>query len=474
MKLALNRSGSLWNAIQEQKDLKKTVTWLHQAIEKSRTEKPFDFFDDALNNICPFDGASSGWKAFTTCLGADSIDPLDEFLSYCLSKEEDGIFSLEEMVAVFEASTIEIKRDTEDGDKDGANQVRIMTVHASKGMEAPIVFLPDTMSVPNRGKIDALQWIKSRKDKADIPLWAAKSANGCTLYQSLKDESYNRQIAEHMRLLYVALTRPKDRLYIMGESKKETLDDNCWYKLVRDAFAHLPHAEISGGLRIESAQSEPVKEEEQRKPSNMEESQLPQWVFERAEDDRIERYKVIQPSRLLLGDEAVLSPLFDDGTTPINRFLRGNLTHKLFQILPDLPQSSRESAARKFLNRMGADLSETIRENIISETIAILNDSVFAEVFGENSLAEVPISGDMGDGRMISGQIDRLVIGHNKILIVDFKTNRPSPPSENGIPEAYINQMKAYKTALSRIFEGKEVLCALLWTDKPLLMPVSV
>ena len=89
-------------------------------------------------------------------------------------------------------------------------------------------------------------------------------------------------------------------------------------------------------------------------------------------------------------------------------------------------------------------------------------------------MAEVPVSGDLGDGRMISGQIDRLVIGHNKILIVDFKTNRPSPRYPDDIPTSYKNQLKAYKTALSKIFPDRDIACALLWTDQPLLMPISV
>lgn len=471
MNLALNRSESLWETLQKFKEANLAIDWLKRVILKSKTEKPFDFFDDILNAVCPFDGISSGWKAFTTCLGADCIDPLDEFLSYCLSKEDEGVFSLEELVALLQSSTIEIKRDTEEGDKDGPNQVRIMTVHASKGLEAPIVFLPDTIGVPGKGKIDALQWIEN--DKSAIPLWSARTSDGCRLYKELKDESYDAAMAEYMRLLYVALTRPKDRLYIMGESKSEKLKEDCWYNLIRDAFLELPHKQISGGLRIETDQIGPVSDESEEKSHKVEKSQLPSWVFEGVEDDNLAKPKVFQPSLLLSKEDVALSPSRDgDGTD--SRFLRGNLTHKLFQILPELPDEARKAAAQGYLHKMGSRLNESVRESIISETLNILNDPVFADVFGKNSLAEVPVSGPLGDGRMISGQIDRLVIGHNRVLIVDFKTNRPSPASENDIPAAYISQLKAYKTAISRIFPEKEILCALLWTDKPLLMPVSV
>jgi ATP-dependent helicase/nuclease subunit A len=368
-----------------------------------------------------------------------------------------------------EANPIEIKRDTEDGEKDSVNQVRIMTVHASKGLEAPIVFLPDTMGVPSKGKIDSLQWINGA---ISAPLWAAQTSDGSAHYKELKKIAYDRMISEHLRLLYVALTRPRDRLYIMGETKSLEFNDYAWYKLIYDAFQKLPHQRIGDICRFETQQLEPPKNKETLSHIQQENIILPEWVFHQAIDDNLQKKNVIQPSRL--SDDAedmAKSPIDPDN---LYRFQRGNLTHKLFQILPDIQGENRKKAAEVFLNRLGKDIGEDIRADIINETLKILNDPVFADVFGKNSMAEVPISGDMGDGKMISGQIDRLIIGHNKILIVDFKTNRPSPRSEKDIPEAYINQLRAYKKALSRIFPEREIFCALLWTDQPLLMPIHI
>ncbi len=498
MTVALGRTGSLWDRVRDHLP-EATTAWLQQAIDRSRTEKPFDFYDDMLNSICPFDGVSSGWKAFATCLGADCLDPLDEFLSFCLNKEADGIFSLEELISVLESSAIEIKRDTEDGDKDALNQVRIMTVHASKGLEAPIVFLPDTMGVPSKGKIDTLQWLSRTHDhitddqitdgnttSPPTPLWAARSSDGCATYQALKEADYDRMISEHMRLLYVALTRPKDRLYVMGETSSLNFSDYAWYKLVYDAFQKLPHTAVDGVLRYTSPQTEPPRSADGSGGALTAKTALPDWVFRAAPEDALPGIRIIQPSRLARDsddhDGAGTAPdirIHDRARSPLDdasayRFQRGNLTHKLFQILPDLPLATRESAAHRFLTRMGHMLPEDIRQDIVRETMAILNDPVFAAVFGENSLAEVPVSGDLGDGRMISGQIDRLVIGHNQILIVDFKTNRPSPRDAADIPEAYRNQLRAYKTAILRIFPDRPVACALLWTDQPVLMPIDV
>lgn len=470
MHCALHRTGTLWDSVQQTCD-QGIIDWLRRAMIRSYTEKPFDFFDDMLNGVCPFDRSQSAWHSFASCLGADCIDPLDEFLSYCLSQESNGVFSLEELITLLQASTIEIKRDTEDGDKDSLNQVRIMTIHASKGLEAPIVFLPDTMGIPGKSKIDALQWIKTGTDQPDIPLWAARTGDGCSAYQTLKSVSYDRTISEHMRLMYVALTRPRDRLYVMGETHSLNVKDHAWYGHIYNAFQKLPHQRIENGLRYESRQSEESKNPKRSYRKEVPDIQLPRWIFESVTEDRIEQFKTIQPSKMGGEDDRAKSPLDEPS---IYRFKRGTLTHKLFQILPDLPLAGRERAAHSFLERMGQDLPEAMRLEIVNETLRILHDDVFADVFGEQSLAEVPVSGDLGDGRMISGQIDRLVIGHNKILIVDFKTNRPSPRDESSIPEAYKNQLRAYKTALLRIFPDREILCALLWTDQPLLMPVSI
>ena len=470
MELALGRESTLWDAVQS-KAAADIVNWLRHAIETSRTQKPFDFFDDVLNGICPFQDNISAWRAFADCLGADCLDPLDEFLTYCLNQEADGLFSVEKLVSQIEKSEIIIKRDTETGDKDGPNQVRIMTVHASKGLEAPIVFLPDTTSVPSKGKIDALQWIKAAGNAPDLPLWAARPIDGCEVYQTLKDKTYNATLSEHMRLLYVALTRPQDRLYVMGETTGDP-KEMSWYALIREAFQKLPQVvSVGTALRYETKQDAPIEKSKEGEQTQIVKSPLPDWVFTKVEEDTVKMMHAIQPSRLMDSEQQASSPR-DAGIA--YRFKRGVLTHKLFQILPELPTQNRESAATAFLARMGRDLPEDVRRDIVSETLSILNDPVFADVFGENSLAEVPISGDMGDGRMISGQIDRLVIGHKRIMIVDFKTNRPSPRTENDIPRAYINQLKAYKIAVSRIYPDREILCALLWTDQPFLMPVSV
>jgi ATP-dependent helicase/nuclease subunit A len=146
------------------------------------------------------------------------------------------------------------------------------------------------------------------------------------------------------------------------------------------------------------------------------------------------------------------------------------LTHKLLQFLPEIPRETWQSAGEVFLDRNAKDTSDSFRQSILTECLRILSDPVFAEIFGPHSLAEVPLTGLLGHNRILSGQIDRLVILPNKILIVDFKTNRPSPLNPSDIPAIYLRQMASYRAAIARIYRDREILCGLLWTDEPRLV----
>jgi ATP-dependent helicase/nuclease subunit A len=164
----------------------------------------------------------------------------------------------------------------------------------------------------------------------------------------------------------------------------------------------------------------------------------------------------------------VLSPLAP-GIDAL-RFRRGRLIHRLLQSLPDLPADRRPAAAAGFLDSQAGDLAPAARVEIAVETLRVLADPAFAALFGPGSRAEVPIVGELGPGLAISGQIDRLLVGEREVLIVDFKTNRPPPRSAGETAEPYLRQMAAYRSALGKIYQGKSIRCALLWTETPRLM----
>jgi ATP-dependent helicase/nuclease subunit A len=151
--------------------------------------------------------------------------------------------------------------------------------------------------------------------------------------------------------------------------------------------------------------------------------------------------------------------------------LRGRLVHRLLQSLPSVGPLWRSAAAQRFLALPVHGLGAADQQAILDETMAVLNHPEFAALFGPGSVAEVPVVGLIG-GRALSGQIDRLVVDGSSVLIVDYKTIRPVPVDLAAVPPLYFEQLAAYRAAIAAVFPDKEVRCALLWTDGPLLMPV--
>ena len=473
MQYAIPRTHTLWEAVVDSNETG-VKNWLESLINGARTLSPFEFFESALNLTCP--AGVSGWRGMTGRLGADVADPLNELLSLCLQLESQGVRTLDDLIVWAQKNKVEIKREMDEGNQDETGgQVRIMTVHASKGLEAPIVILPDTTSSPARHKIDALIW--PSESGLSVPVWSASASRGCKAYISAGDRVFGRVEDEYARLLYVALTRARDRLYIMGNETSANAYMRSWYKLVDDAFTQLPAAETleNGRKRLTSKQQDAVKATRTEGSYVSSAHELPAWLGLDAPLDPA-LPKKLTPSRLD-EEEASLPPVqayspFDPARP--NRVLRGTLTHTLFQFLPDIADHKREEAARFYLERAGRGLSERLREEIMSETLAVLRDPVFAPVFAPGSLAEVPVTGLLQDGRLISGQIDRLVIGSDEILIVDYKTNRPSPVDVGNVPLVYRNQLRAYRDALALMHPKSLIKCAILWTDQPLLMPVPI
>jgi ATP-dependent helicase/nuclease subunit A len=145
------------------------------------------------------------------------------------------------------------------------------------------------------------------------------------------------------------------------------------------------------------------------------------------------------------------------------------IIHKLLETLPQVDPAKREEIAAAWLSRPANGLDVRSRDAILAETLKVLNHHEFSEIFGPKGQAEVPITGVFGD-RVMSGQLDRLLVGVHEILVVDYKTNRPSPKNIEDVPKIYLRQMEIYRQALADIYPGKSIKTALLWTDGPHLM----
>jgi ATP-dependent helicase/nuclease subunit A len=463
--LAYNRPGSLWESLKVHPDFQAITAYLARFVDDARSQKPYDFFAAALFMPCPA-LAQSGFAAIKARLGGDAIDPLQELLTAALAFTHNNTPHLQNFLQWIKSGESEIKRDHQEG----GNQIRIMTVHGSKGLEAPIVILPDTIRTLRHapGQTDK-RFLWPNKTGLDLPLWSPRSDIDFKEFLEARAQQDIRADQEYRRLLYVAMTRAQERLYITGyEGKKKSLEES-WYHLIAKGLGDYEPDE-NEIRRIENMGQLPLANKPVLDVQNSTIIKEPEWLYK---NPQAEPYppRPLSPSRPSESDTPTLSPIGQ--AEKISRFRRGNLTHRLLQFLPDMPPDNRMKAAQQFLDRFAADIDHDLRQSIVSEIMTILEHPDFSHFFATGSIAEIPITGFLGDGRLVSGQIDRILITKDTIYIIDFKTNRPPPPDAASIPVLYKNQMQAYRDVIAAIYPEKVIKCALLWTDGPRLMRID-
>jgi ATP-dependent helicase/nuclease subunit A len=414
--------------------------------------------------------ACEGRKKLLARLGLDAEDPIDEFMTLALSYQDDHAPSLQGFLHWLSAGDAEIKRDL---DSAGSDAVRVITVHGAKGLQAPIVFLPDTMQTPTFQ--DRLLWTD---DERPLMLWCAAAAEVDPVTKSVRQSLADAQDREYRRLLYVAMTRAEDRLYVCGwRNRRPRGGASTWYDLIKAGLAAsmsetviddflesdgtLGRAEV---LRLTSRQELPPKPAVKGR-TTAPASALPAWTGKDAPPEAIPP-RPLAPSRAAMEDPPVNSPLKDTRT----RFQRGIIIHRLLQSLPDLPPAKRRKAAEAFVARPSWQLEEAERAALVNETMAVLETPDFVPLFApETSRAEVPVTGLLGRFAL-SGQVDRLAVTDDEVWIVDYKTNRPPPHEAVNVDKAYVYQMAAYRRALQAIYPKHTVHCLLLWTDGPFIL----
>lgn len=476
--LAQPRTGTLWKSALQSGD-RATIEWLSHLIRDAGTLHPYEFFSRLIQEPCPAD-PHSGLRAIKRRLGEDALDPLDEFLNLALAYEDNHTAALQSFLRWHEDGKSEIKRQMEEG----GNAVRIMTVHGSKGLQAPIVFLPDTVRNASAIRPEKILW--PEKSGLPVPIINTAKDNSPDTALTAARKIQEEQDREYRRLLYVAMTRAEERLYIGGYTGKRGAPANLayWYDDIRSAFETHPEVEtIESGIIDEQGRDQPILRLQQVRTCHPDRTgkknqtvsaehniKVPSYFFQQAPEEPFPPQPLV-PSRPSDPEPAAASPLSSVDTY---RFKRGTITHKLLQTLPDLPKDQRRIAAEKFVVRSGLGISAEIQKNIVEETIAILNDPVFAPIFGDRSMAEIPVTGFLNGKTLVSGQIDRMLVTETEVLIVDFKTNRPPPQTPDAVHPVYRQQMNAYAQVIREIYPDRKIRCALLWTDGPRLMEIPL
>jgi ATP-dependent helicase/nuclease subunit A len=480
-KLAWKRDGRLHDALCAQ--MPDMAARFAAMRAKARENSPFAFYAWLL-------GAEGGRRRFLSRLGHEAADALDEFLNLALDYETRETPTLQGFVAWLRAAEAEVKRDME-MERD---EVRVMTVHGAKGLEAPFVILADTTTRPEGPippKLLALAPDQAAPDAPKPMVWIGRKANDNAAMAAARDVVLREATDEYRRLLYVAMTRAAERLIVCGLKGNNKIPDGCWYQLVDNALAELTVREAAddkigdgeGTVRRYrkvdpyASQAEPQDEVtpsgESATPKPL---VVPDWLTQDVpRDDTI---RIITPSGF---DEGARRPLPSTGQNVAQKLamLRGSLTHRLLQSLPGIPAERRRQAAEDYLGRAGKDLMELERGALIADVLRVLDDTRFRELFGVGSRAEVPIVGRIdlgGETRRVNGQVDRLVVTPDWILIADYKTNRPAPANlaaaETAYPQ-YIRQLALYRAVLAKLYPGRGIRCALVWTEVPDLMEIS-
>jgi len=451
--LAHARTASLWSELVRRHEEAPAFASAHDFLASMRARAdyapPHEFYAQAL-------GTRGMRLRLLERLGHEANDAIDEFLSLAFLYEAANTPSLEGFLHWIERGGAEVKRDMERGH----NEVRVMTVHGSKGLEADIVILPDTNYVPSAARDANLLYT----DQGPLYPMAKTTAPAAVL--AAKQAAEDRALEEHRRLLYVALTRARDRLYICGFEGKAGVKPQSWYALAERA------AKAKGTAIERDGETIHVLGEIDEIPvsgaiARTVQTSVPDWARNPAPEERFSP-RLIRPSEAAGAEEP---PVRAPGNQ--TRFKRGNLIHALLARLPEIAPEKRREVALKYLRTRGdAESAEEIAE----ETLRVLNDPLFAAAFAPGSRAETGLVAELpelGPDARINGRIDRLAVTDDEVLIVDFKTNRPPPKTEDELPQIYRTQMTLYRTGASKIFPGRRIACALVWTEGPSLMALS-
>jgi ATP-dependent helicase/nuclease subunit A len=477
-KLAWQRKGSLRLALGHHaatgSQFEAALARLGACEARVLRETPFAFFAWLL-------GGDGGRRRILKRLGHEANDALDEFLELALGYERKAPASLQGFMAWLRAADTEVKRDMEIS----RDEVRVMTVHGAKGLEAPVVFLVDTTSSPSdtqRLKLIHLPPDDAASNAPGVVVWAGKKADDPASVAAARAAMLAETEDEYRRLLYVAMTRAADRLIVGGcmPGNMNTVRKFSWYDLIvkglgNSGLHEQTIATPDGPVRRYSRPEDvTIPAGAASAPATAASNELPAWLHtpaprEAAGDD------LLRPS----------DPAENEGHTRTGESVqartralqRGTLVHRLLQSLPDVATERRRDAALKYLARNADGWTNGDREALAEGVLALIGDTRFAPVFAPQSRAEVSIVGRLErPGRpaaLVSGQIDRLVVTADEVLIVDFKTNHAPPKLPAEAPPGYVRQLALYRAVLRKLYPRLPVRAALLWTEIPELMEIS-
>lgn len=444
-----------------------------------------DFYQHVL-------GPVGGRQIYLNRMGHEVSDVLDGFLDAALDHDMNALPGLQSFLAKLDQSKQEIKREQEHG----VDAVRIMTVHASKGLEAPIVFLVDPGSAAfHTSHAATLRPVPDDFDEQGPPtgfLWVPTGKLENSKSALLKANQEELAEEEYRRLLYVGLTRAADRLVVCGYRGVRESQNATWHSLVKDGFERAAPETIQEIQQEFGQLSWNIKRYSRDVGERIIDTPMPIEEIKSAikrpkcldmpvkKSSTLPRPLIPSGAHTVIDDENVTSPLsspfYKSDSFSSNPLEYGKAVHRLLQILPQMKPEDWKGQSLGYLKNALPNLSSEIYEEVADNLIDLLNDAEFAPLFHQGGASEFSIMGNIkvaGEDRMVSGRIDRIAVLEDKILIVDYKTNANPPTKLAGVPTSYINQMAIYRAVLQPLYPDKKIKAALLFTRAPHLITVS-
>ena len=421
----------LWERLRKAEGLDDTRAVLEDLRDQAEFLRPFELIDRLLTR-------HDGRRKLLGRLGEEAADGIDELLSQALAYEQVDVPGLTGFLVWMASGEVEAKRQAESE----GHRIRVMTVHGAKGLEAPIVILPDTadrrppqeppIAVPEGGP----------------PLWLLGKDETLPLAQAATEARKAVREAESLRLLYVAVTRARSWLIVAAAGKA---GEGSWYGMLRAAAEGLPLLPgPEGRMRHEVGEWHPplVASAPVAVPVA-----VPDWALRHA-SPAPEIIPDISPSKL--GGAKTLP---GEGTSDPDALARGTLLHGFLECFPELEEASQQTLAQ-------------VAPDLAARAMALIMEPGLSWLFGSNSLAEVGFALNW-NGVLLRGNIDRLVVMSDRVLVVDYKSNAVVPARAEDVPEGYLRQLGAYAHAAAALYPGRRVEAAILWTESALLMPLD-
>jgi ATP-dependent helicase/nuclease subunit A len=438
-RLAHPRTGYLWEALRDHPGHEATLAFLNDMRGQADFLRPYDLLERVLHR-------HDGRRRLVGRLGIEAEDGIDELLSQALAYEATEVPSLTGFLAWMETDDVEVKRQL-DGE---GQQIRVMTVHGAKGLEAEIVILPDTCD-------------RKPQDRDQIyrlpdgpPVWKVAAAESPPLIATERAARQARDAAERLRLLYVAMTRARCWLVVAGAGK--TTQDGAWMNLVRAGVQAVGGKDAGQGVLRHAFGDWPLPVD--RPSAKVVETPPPAWAFLSAPEP-LRAPKVLSPSDLGGSKALPGEPAWPEAEAKA----RGTALHLLLDRLPGLDPADWPAHAASLLDA-------PYRADALAEAMRVLADPGPQPLFAADTLSEVAVSAPWGD-RTLAGSIDRLVLTPGHALIVDYKSNTLVPDRPEQVPEGILRQLGAYAHMLAQVYPDRRIETAILWTKAPSLMPVS-